>query len=152
MLAVNYSFIIKKQSMKKTNEASGWRFKTLIFSLLLVFAVSASVQAQPKDKYDDIIEKAKKATDLHFAQGSKEVARLNVDTLTVDLSQVKFVKLNGRIYQSSAFTQSAPVFLSVDGWVMVLEIINNRDYGKLPATSIGQIIQAISQQIPRKEN
>lgn len=125
--------------------------KKIIFILAAILFTTA-VTAQSKNNWDTIISKAKKATDLHFAQGSKEVARLNVDTLTVDLSQVKFVKLNGRIYQSSAFTQSAPVFLSVDGWVMVLEIINNRDYGKLPATSIGQIIQAISQQIPRKEN
>lgn len=140
--------------MKKTKVASGWRFsKCLILSLLMIFAVSIAVPAQPKDKdkVGEIVEKAKKATDLHFSTSST-VAQLSGDTLTVDLSQVKFVKLNGRIYQSSAFTQSAPVFLSVDGWVMVLEIINNRDYGKLPATSIGQIIQAISQQIPRKEN
>lgn len=124
--------------------------KTIFILAAIIFTVT--VQAQTKEKYDDIIEKAKKATDLHFAQGSKEVARLNVDTLTVDLSQVKFVKLNGRIYQSAAFTQYAPVFLGVEGWEMVLEIVNNRDYGKLPATAIGQIIQAISQQIPRKEN
>ena len=112
--------------------------KKLLFISALLFAVTAFAQDKPKPDYKAAAEKAKAAT-------------VKGDTLTIG-DATKFIVIKDRIYPMAAFTQSVPVFLSADAWGAVLEIINTREYGKIPATTIGQIIQAIGQQLPRKEN
>jgi len=124
--------------------------KKLLFISALLFAVTAFAQDKPKPDYKAAAEKAKAATDLQFCI-SANLATVKGDTLTIG-DATKFIVINDRIYPMAAFTQSVPVFLSADAWGAVLEIINTREYGKIPATTIGQIIQAIGQQIPRKEN
>lgn len=129
--------------------------KKLLFISALLFALTSFAQDKPKTDYSKLAEKSKYATDksFTFADISKTTAsaKANGDTLTV-LDPTKFIVIKDRIYPVAAFTQSVPVFLSGDAWGAVLEIINSRDYGKIPATTIGQIIQAIGQQLPRKEN
>lgn len=129
--------------------------KKLLFISALLFAATTFAQEKPKPDYKAAAEKAKTAVDneLKFApkNQSKELATAKGDTLTIG-DAAKFIVIKDRIYPVAAFTQSVPVFLSADAWGAVLEIINSRDYGKIPATTIGQIIQAIGQQIPRKEN
>jgi hypothetical protein len=66
--------------------------------------------------------------------------------------KIKFVKIGAAIYPVEAFTKNVPVFMSAQGWDAVLQIINTREYGKLPASVIAEILQAISQQLPKKEN
>lgn len=125
--------------------------KTLIL-LLSFFAFAFSTNAQGTKSVNDELKKvdaqiAKAKVDA-LADVSKKA---NADTLEVS-SSVKFIKINNMLIPTAAFSQSVPVFLSAEDWSAVLEIINTRDYAKLPATTIGQIIQAIGQQIPRKEN
>lgn len=124
--------------------------KKLLFISALLFAATTFAQEKPKPDYKAAAEKAKAATDLQF-NISANLATAKGDTLTIG-DAAKFIVIKDRIYPVAAFTQSVPVFLSADAWGAVLEIINSRDYGKIPATTIGQIIQAIGQQIPRKEN
>ena len=124
--------------------------KKLLFISALLFAATTFAQEKPKPDYKAAAEKAKAATDLQFGI-SANLATAKGDTLTIG-DAAKFIVIKDRIYPVAAFTQSVPVFLSADAWGAVLEIINSRDYGKIPATTIGQIIQAIGQQIPRKEN
>lgn len=124
--------------------------KKLLFISALLFAATTFAQEKPKPDYKAAAEKAKAATDLQFSS-SANLATAKGDTLTIG-DAAKFIVIKDRIYPVAAFTQSVPVFLSADAWGAVLEIINSRDYGKIPATTIGQIIQAIGQQIPRKEN
>lgn len=124
--------------------------KKLLFISALLIAATSFAQEKPKPDYKAAAEKAKAATDLQFGI-SANLATAKGDTLTIGDS-AKFIVIKDRIYPVAAFTQSVPVFLSADAWGAVLEIINSRDYGKIPATTIGQIIQAIGQQIPRKEN
>jgi len=124
--------------------------KKLLFISALLFAATTFAQEKPKPDYKVAAEKAKAATDLQFGISSN-LATAKGDTLTIG-DAAKFIVIKDRIYPVAAFTQSVPVFLSADAWGAVLEIINSRDYGKIPATTIGQIIQAIGQQIPRKEN
>ena len=124
--------------------------KKLLFISALLFAATTFAQEKLKPDYKAAAEKAKAATDLQFGI-SANLATVKGDTLTIG-DAAKFIVIKDRIYPVAAFTQSVPVFLSADAWGAVLEIINSRDYGKIPATTIGQIIQAIGQQIPRKEN
>lgn len=124
--------------------------KKLLFISALLFAATTFAQEKQKPDYKAAAEKAKAATDLQFGI-SANLATAKGDTLTIG-DAAKFIVIKDRIYPVAAFTQSVPVFLSADAWGAVLEIINSRDYGKIPATTIGQIIQAIGQQIPRKEN
>lgn len=124
--------------------------KKLLFISALLFAATTFAQEKPKPDYKAAAEKAKAATDLQF-NISANLSTAKGDTLTIG-DAAKFIVIKDRIYPVAAFTQSVPVFLSADAWGAVLEIINSRDYGKIPATTIGQIIQAIGQQIPRKEN
>jgi len=78
-----------------------------------------------------------------------KVANNQSDTLEVPTT-AKFIKINGRLYQAEAFKKSLPVFLLPEAWVAVIEILNTRDYGKLPATTVTQICQGIDQQIPKQ--
>lgn len=125
-----------------------------VFTILAI-AVTLSATAQEKTKTDfkASAEKAKAATDKDLKSKIDELQMVKISIDTVDvLDAAKFIKIKDRIYPIEAFTKSVPVFLSADAWGAVLEIINSRDYGKIPATTIGQIIQGIAQQLPRKEN
>lgn len=128
--------------------------------MLFISAISTAVTAQEKPSIKESAEKAKVSVEKSLSDRISELADASklikyasskADTLTV-LDGTKYVVIKGVIYPVAAFTQSVPVFLSADAWAAVLEIINSRDYGKIPATTIGQIIQAIGQQLPRKEN
>lgn len=129
--------------------------KKLFTILAVAFSFTATAQGtksvnEELKKVDAQIAKAK-------ADAIADVSKFNklsigsTDTLEIKPG-VKFIKINNMLIPTAAFTQSVPVFLSADAWVAVLEIINTREYGKIPATTIGQIIQAIGQQLPRKEN
>lgn len=133
--------------------------KKLFSFLIVIVSVFSFASAQgPKSVNDDL-----KKVDAQIAKAKvdalSDVSKLNVsgryistaDTLEVSQS-VKFIKINNMLIPTAAFTQSTPVFMSVDAWAAVLEIINSREYGKIPATTISQILQAIGQQLPRKEN
>lgn len=126
----------------------------LFLAISITLCTAALSQEKPKPDFKEIAEKAKAVTDKELSKQIKDlqsVKNLNVDTVSVPDS-AKYVKIKDRLFPVAAFTQSVPVFLSADAWGAVLEIINSRDYGKIPATTIGQIIQAIGQQLPRKEN
>ena len=125
--------------------------KTLIL-LLSFFAFAFSTNAQGTKSVNDELKKvdaqiAKAKVDA-LADVSKKA---NADTLEVSQS-VKFIKINNMLIPTAAFIQSVPVFLPAEAWLAVLEIINTRKYGDIPVTTISQIIQAIGQQLPRKEN
>lgn len=125
--------------------------KTLIL-LLSFFAFAFSTNAQGTKSVNEELKKVDAQIAKAKANALADVSKkANADTLEVSQS-VKFIKINNMLIPTAAFIQSVPVFLTADAWAAVLEIINSRDYGKLPATTIGQIIQAIGQQIPRKEN
>ncbi len=127
--------------------------KKLFTILALAVTLSATAQEKPKTDFKASAEKAKAATDKELKNKIDELQMVKISVDTVDvLDAAKFIKIKDRIYPIEAFTKSVPVFLSADAWGAVLEIINSRDYGKIPATTIGQIIQAIGQQLPRKDN
>lgn len=127
--------------------------KKLLFISALFIAATAFAQEKPKTDLKESAEKAKAATDKKFEKQINDLQTVKVSVDTVDILEgAKFIKIKERIYPVEAFTKSVPVFLSAEAWGAVLEIINSRDYGKIPATTIGQIIQAIGQQLPRKEN
>lgn len=127
--------------------------KKLLFISALFIAATSFAQEKPKTDFKESAEKAKAATDKKFEKqiNDLQTVKVSVDTVEV-LDGAKFIKIKDRIFPVEAFTKSVPVFLTADAWGAVLEIINSRDYGKIPATTIGQIIQAIGQQLPRKEN
>lgn len=127
--------------------------KKALFIGTLLFSVSAFAQEKPKPDFKEIAEKAKADVDKKLDKKIKELQSVNISVDTLDIpDSAKYIKIKDRLIPVAAFTQSVPVFLSADAWGAVLEIINSRDYGKIPATTIGQIIQAIGQQLPRKEN
>ncbi|WP_438946336.1 hypothetical protein [Sediminibacterium sp.] len=127
--------------------------KKALFIVTLLFSVSAFAQEKPKPDFKEIAEKAKADVDKKLDKKIKELQSVNISVDTLDIpDSAKYIKIKDRLIPVAAFTQSVPVFLSADAWGAVLEIINSRDYGKIPATTIGQIIQAIGQQLPRKEN
>lgn len=126
--------------------------------MLLVSTISTAVNAQEKPSIKESAEKAKASADKALADKISELtdvsktikyASSKSDTLTV-LDGTKYVVIKGVMYPVSAFTQSAPIFLPAEAWLDVLEIINTRKYGDIPLTTVSQIIQAISQQIPQK--
>lgn len=129
--------------------------KTITILAVLMITVTAFSQEKPKPDYKKLAAKAKAETDKAFnlSDGSEsiELGRLKSDTLTVT-EAAKFIKINGRVLPVAAFTQSVPVFLTADAWYAVLQIIDSRDYGKISAMTIGQIIQGIGQQLPQKSN
>lgn len=129
--------------------------KTITILAVLMITATAFSQEKPKPDYNKLAAKAKSETDkaFNFTNGSEaiQLGRLTSDTLTVT-EAAKFIKINGRVLPVAAFTQSVPVFLSADAWNAVLQIIDSRDYGKISAMTIGQIIQAIGQQLPQQGN
>lgn len=129
--------------------------KTITILAVLMITATAFSQEKPKPDYNKLAAKAKVETDKAFklTNGSEaiELGRLKSDTLTV-AEAAKFIKINGRVLPVAAFTQSVPVFLTADAWYAVLQIIDSRDYGKISAMTIGQIIQAIGQQLPQQGN
>lgn len=129
--------------------------KTITILAVLMITATAFSQEKPKLDYNKLAAKAKSETDkaFNFTNGSEaiQLGRLTSDTLTVT-EAAKFIKINGRLLPVEAFTKSVPVFLSADAWNAVLQIIDSRDYGKISAMTIGQIIQAIGQQLPQKSN
>lgn len=129
--------------------------KTITILAVLMITATAFSQDKPKPDYNKLAAKAKAETDKAFnlTNGSEaiELGRLKSDTLTVT-DAAKFIKINGRVLPVAAFTQSVPVFLTADAWYAVLQIIDSRDYGKISAMTIGQIIQGIGQQLPQKGN
>lgn len=129
--------------------------KTITILAVSLITATAFSQEKPKPDYNKLAAKAKAETDKAFniTNGSEsiELGRLKSDTLTVN-EAAKFIKINGRVLPVAAFTQSVPVFLNADAWNAVLQIIDSREYGKIPAMTIGQIIQAIAQQIPQKSS
>ena len=126
--------------------------------MLFTSAISTAVTAQEKPSIKDSAAKAKISADKMYAEKISELtdasniikyARSKSDTLTV-LDGTKYVVIKGVMYPVSAFTQTAPIFLPAEAWLVVLEIVNTRKYGDIPLTTVSQIIQAISQQIPQK--
>lgn len=129
--------------------------KTITILAVMMITATAFSQEKPKPDYNKLAAKAIAETDKALTLINKsidnELGRLKSDTLTVT-EAAKFIKINGRVLPVAAFTQSVPVFLSADAWNAVLQIIDSRDYGKISAMTIGQIIQAIGQQLPQQGN
>lgn len=123
----------------------------LILATVINFSTIASAQTQKPD-IKAVANKAALTTDKEFgikAPLSKQIGKAEGDTLEI-LKDAKFIKINNMLIPTEAFSKSVPVFLSADAWSAVLEIINSRDYGKLPATTINEIIESIFIQVKQK--
>lgn len=123
--------------------------KKVLFLFAILFATAVTVSAQQTD-FKKVAKEAAKETDSTYAKKIKELVTVNVDTLIVKDS-VKFIQIAGKKYAMVSFKQEVVVFLYPEAWNAVLEIINTRDYGKLPNTFVSQIIQGIGQQLPPKQ-
>lgn len=125
--------------------------KKALFILTLLFSVSAFAQEKPKPDFKEIAEKAKVDVDKKLEKKIKELQSVNISVDTMEIpDSAKYIKIKDRLIPVAAFTQSTPIFLPAEAWLVVLEIINTRKYGDIPLTTVSQIIQAISQQIPQK--
>lgn len=125
-----------------------------IFSCAISFAQESTSKKEPSTVTKELAKiNAEKLAAKAVDAVDKELGlkKAGSDTLVIS-DKVKFIQVGDYLIPREAFIKSMPVFLSADAWTAVLEIINSRDYGKIPATTIGQIIQGIAQQLPRKEN
>lgn len=112
--------------------------KTLFIIALALISVVTFSQEKPIEK-KTVTNDKKEVTTIHQS-----------DTVTV-AGTAKFIKIGDKVWPAEAFSKNVPVFLTTEVWYAILEIINTREYGKNPSTLITQILQAIAQQLPKKE-
>lgn len=122
--------------------------KTII--LLSFFAFAFSTNAQGTKSVNEELKKVDAQIAKAKADALADVSKkASADTLDVSPS-VKFIKINNMLIPTAAFSQSVPVFLSAEAWLAVIEIINTRKYGDIPATTINEIIESIFIQVKQK--
>jgi hypothetical protein len=110
-------------------------------TILAVMMITLTTQAQKK--YSKLAKEVAYKTD-------SALVKSNADTLNV-ASEVKFIRIGEKMFSVSAFATNEPVFLPLQYWQALVEMLRNATGVNLKPEEMIAIIQAVVQQLPKQQ-